>query len=265
MKTKLLLTLTLASLSEARSFLASSRTVVAVAKPTREPANRFSGQHSRILRDPVSSSAALKSSAEDGALSGEKLKPMGIAAWFSGMSYFIWRNYKVGPFLPVTLGKQTWVFLHAVANMFFTGGIVLSTLLEWRVVSDQNPEVVYFWFTRVVSTVDTWIVLPALTISIVAGFAQTALDYGSMKSAPKHIRRAIHILATFGLWWMATDLTTQRTAKTQILQWYKKVSRNRRVKLPTKILFLRRASNLMSCLFVGTLYALMALKPWYTP
>lgn len=272
MKTKLCITLAIASLSEAftlpnpRSLssrfvsLQQKRGPIGSSTSTGDSSEKTQRQHQARLE--VATALQASDSEEDGLAT--KLTTIGISAWFSSLSYFIFRNYKIGPWFPVTLGKQTWVFLHAICNMLFTGGIVLSTILEWRVVSNENPEVVKYWFINACSHIDKFIVLPALTVSIIAGFAQTALDYGSMKTAPKHIRLAIHILATFGLWWIGTDLTTQRAAKTSVLSWYKKATKNRRVNLP-KVVYFRRASNVVSCFFVGALYALMALKPWYAP
>jgi hypothetical protein len=235
--------------------------------------------HAKTKNHPVvlfSSSASSSTPSSDSSKKSPLLlsrTTLGIAVWFVSLSFFIVQNYKFGPrWIPLfSWNKQVWVLIHALCNMFFSGGIVLSTLLEWRVVSSAAPDVIYFWFTRIISKIDKAIVLPALTGSIVAGFAQTALDYGSMATAPKHIRLAIHILATFALWWMATDLTTQQRAKTSVEQWYKNAKQDKQdnsssatADLP-KVLYVRRYSNLVSCFFVAALYALMALKPGYTP
>jgi len=193
---------------------------------------------------------------------------IGLALWFVSLSYFIVYNYKVGPAIPITLSKKIWVLIHAISNTLFSGGVILSTILEWFVVSEKNPpEVLHYWFTQQVSNIDKIVVLPALTISILAGFAQTALDYGSMATAPQHIRRAIHILATFAMWWGATDLTTQRAAKKSVQDWYDDaITNNKSAGNPIpKVLYFRRWSNVVSCLFVAALYGLMALKPEYRP
>lgn len=208
----------------------------------------------------------------------------GMVLWFLSLSYFIMRNYKVAPWIPwpssFALNKRAWVLVHALSNMFFTGGIVLSTIFEFLIVSSaessttRNPEIIKYWFSENgVSKIDKFIVLPALTISIVAGFAQTAIDYGSMASAPKHIRRAIHILAAFAMWWMTTDsVTTQQKAQHDVFEWYEKVSDaggsktlqgQRCFDLP-RVLYWRRFSNIVACLFVVALYALMTLKPGYS-
>ena len=153
--------------------------------------------------------------------------------------------------------KRGWVFLHAVSGMLFSGGIVISTLLEWWIVNQTNQlELWKFWFTQV-SSMDKLVVVPSLTLSMISGMAQTALDYGSMVTAPKHIRLALHIIATFGLWWASTDLTTQKRARKAVLD-HAATSTT----IPT-VLILRRWSNVVSCLLVGVLYALMGLKPGY--
>ena len=237
-------------------------------------------QWTHLFASPPSIPTTETKSASDQASWREK---GGIVLWFLSLSYFIVRNYKIAPWIPLpfsfTPSKKVWVLVHALSNMFFTGGIILSTIFEFLIVSSagssttRNPEIIKYWFSENgVSKIDKIIVLPALTISIVAGFAQTAIDYGSMASAPKHIRRAIHILATFAMWWIATDsFTTQQKAQRDVMEWYKQVADARDTKalqsrlcvdLP-RVLYWRRFSNIISCLFVVALYALMALKPGY--
>lgn len=190
---------------------------------------------------------------------------LGIGAWFVAISYFIVRNYKFGPW-PVWLSSQPkrfWLLVHATCSMLFSGGIIVSTVIEWLVVGSARPDVVAFWFSRV-SNIDKALVLPALSGAIVSGMAQAAQDYGCMGEAPKHIRRAIHILATFALWWGSTDLTTQRSAKESVAAWQARArdGASSASGVPS-VLHFRRWSNVVSCLFVGSLYALMALKPGY--
>lgn len=154
-------------------------------------------------------------------------------------------------------------------QLLFAGGIILSTFFEWALVSTRHPAMIYFWFTGRLnlSKIEKILVLPALTISIVAGFAQTGIDYGSMTAAPKHICLAIHILATFSLWWMATDVPTQQKAQRDVKKWYDQLDVTKEV-LPNgsslpRVLYWRRFSNVMSCMFVLALYGLMTLKPGY--
>jgi hypothetical protein len=205
---------------------------------------------------------------------------LGLGTWFVSLSYFIVRNYKIGPWIPLpSIGKQVWVLVHAMSNTFFAGGILLSTLLEWLIVREanssptKNPEVINFWFTgKGASRIDKIVVLPALTLSLVSEFVQVANDYGSMAAAPKHIRLAIHILASFATWWIVTDLQTQEIAQARVKDWYQRVATGAAASsadevspkedLP-KILYWRRFSNMGSCLFVAALFALMTLKPGY--
>jgi len=216
-----------------------------------------------------------------------------ITLWFVSLSYFIVRNYTSGPWIPFfssVVSKRGWVFLHALSNTFFAGGIILSTIMEWYIIRSassssssnmKSPEIIKYWFLGINSRIDKGIVLPALTCSIVAGFAQAALDYGSMMQAPVHIRSAVHILATFALWWLITDLPTQSRARTAIVKWYQQRSTAAAaaaaadsgknddsssllssLELP-RVLYWRRWSNIVSCLFVVSLYAIMSLKPGY--
>lgn len=198
---------------------------------------------------------------------------LGLVTWFTTLSYFIVQNYKFGPWptkLPTLLPKRGWVLIHALASMLFSGGIILSTILEWSIISGRasaNPQVVRFWFSDgTVSLVQKAIVLPALTLTIISGMAQAAMDYGCMSASPLHIRVAIHILATFCLWWGGTDLTTLHVSKAAVLEWYphNKDTQQEAVDPLPNVLFLRRWSNVVSCLFLGLLYAFMALKPGYT-
>ena len=108
------------------------------------------------------------------------------------------------------------------------------------------------------------VVLPALTGSIISGSGQATIDYGGMVGAPKHVTGAVHALLTFGLWWGATDVTTQGRAK----ELARKLDGESDAFLQgdgdaTSLLKLRRISNIVSCLMVIGLYALMVLKPGF--
>jgi hypothetical protein len=259
---------------------------LAVTRVQEQPHRRLGGRmkgtgHADEMLPPALYSSPIGKTNSPTSISSYKSAPkwstmpvVGLATWFTSLSYIIVRNYKIGPWLPVTLNKRVWVLIHAMSNMFFASGIILSTILEWRVLSTRNPEVIHDWFGKVVSKIETTIVLPSLTLAIVSGFAQTALDYGSMATAPKHIRISIHILATFALWWMATDVPTVQSSKIALNDWYNDVTKGQNVGQGTKekhsittslpkVLYLRRWSNAVSCLFVASLYGIMTLKPGY--
>ena len=138
---------------------------------------------------------------------------------------------------------SVWRFLHAVAAMVFAGSIVTTTVVEWNVVrswynnsnfhrnnnnnnasstsrgaDSSSPEewLLRFWFVTA-SSVEQWLVLPALTLSIVSGVAQAAITYQHLSLAPRYVKSSLHILLLFGLWWGVTDRTTQRTVTLQQL------------------------------------------------
>lgn len=181
----------------------------------------------------------------------------GVGMWAVSITCFILLNYHSETCWPSSLlmlpPRRTWTFVHATTTMLFSGTILVSTLVEWLVVKSRNPSVLKFWFTSIPS-LDMAVVLPSLTGSIVSGIAQASMDYGRLQDAPKYVLGTFHSLLTFGAWWGVTDLTTQKSARTA-------VSEDLTDGDIPRVLKLRRWSNLVSCLFVATLYILMVLKP----
>ena len=121
---------------------------------------------------------------------------------------------------------------------------------------DNNDGVYHFWF-RIAPRIEQWMVLPALTGSIVSGITQAALRYGSLRLAPRHVKSSLHILLLFGLWWGVTDRKTQRRAQ-------EVKAMEPEGPLPG-VLRQRRISNVVSCAFLVALYATMVLKPGLPP
>ena len=191
---------------------------------------------------------------------------LGLVVWLLFISTFIVINVKGEPYpqnLLLALSRQQWSLVHAISSMMFGGTILLSTLIENLVVSSRKSAVVRFWFLSV-PRLDSLVVLPALTGSIISGIGQATIDYGGMIGAPKHVTGAVHALLTFGLWWGATDITTQERAK----ELARSLDGESDALLQgdgdaTKLLKLRRISNIVSCLMVIGLYALMVLKPGF--
>ena len=75
------------------------------------------------------------------------------------------------------------------------------------------------------------------------------------------------MLVTFGLWWAITDVTTQRKTLEMIRRHNNDQDEDDLHKIDEKklhrILTMRRlASNVVSCLLVVALYAIMVLKPF---
>lgn len=158
--------------------------------------------------------------------------------------------------------------------MLFAGGILLTTFFEWLVVDvassntsqEKTSTVLSFWFDQV-PMFDAAVVLPGLTLALIAGIGLSVDMYGSLGAAPVHITAGFHALVAFAAWWGLTDLTTQSKAARAIeREWGISSSENgnNRTSKPRKIpaiVQLRRVSNVVSCLFVVALYAIMTLKP----
>ena len=194
-----------------------------------------------------------------------KRETLGLVIWLLAICTFIAVNVKVEPFpknLLLALSRQQWSLVHAISSMMFGGTILLSTLIENLVVSSRNNSVVKFWFLSV-PRLDSMVMLPALTGSIVSGIGQATIDYGGMMGAPKHVTGAVHALLTFGLWWGATDVTTQERAKelARSLDGREDFDVLEVDGDAIQLFKLRRISNIVSCLMVAGLYALMVLKP----
>ena len=186
-----------------------------------------------------------------------------IATWAVAVGGFLVRNYKTKqpwPTLLTTGSRRGWNFVHAVSSTIFAGTILTTTLVEWLVVRAAHPAVMKFWFSTIPS-VDVAVVLPALTGAMISGVAQSIQEYGRVVEAPKYVKAVLHTLATFGLWWAATDRPTQRGATKAVETWLTMTQAARASSSFPRILQWRRASNIISCLFVLALYILMVLKP----
>lgn len=197
-------------------------------------------------------------------------KDISLSLWLISISTFIIANTS-RPWptsLFESLSYSQWLFVHAISSMLFGGTIILSALFEYLVVKSSDKSVMKFWFLDVPQKLDVNVVLPALAGVIVSGVAQANIRYGGLATAPKHVVGSIHLLVTFGLWWAITDVTTQRKTSEMIRQHnIDQDDKNDVVhKIDEKelhnILIMRLASNVVSCLLVVALYALMVLKPF---
>ncbi len=174
--------------------------------------------------------------------------------WPIAISIFIANNYFRGCW-PAALAEvpfTTLNFVHAVSGMLFAGCIITTTVLEWMVVESGSVPTQRLWFDKV-PIVEEWIVLPALTGSIVSGIGNACIRYGSFQMAPFHVQSTLFLLLAFGLWWGFTDRTTQARAQFAL-------ENSLGEKRPT-IFQLRRISNVVSCLFLLALYGMMIFKP----
>lgn len=188
-----------------------------------------------------------------------------LGTWITGLSSFLLINNFVGPWpaaLLQAIPVKYFGLTHAVAGMLFGGGIILTTLLEWLATDSKNSSVLNFYFDKV-PTLDSFVVLPALTASIISGVGLSVDHYESLGQAPFHVVGAISTLLAFAVWWAATDLTTQGTAMEAIKEWTQ-LEDTENADVPQIVQF-RKFSNVVSCLFVAALYGFMVLKPGYTP
>lgn len=186
--------------------------------------------------------------------------------WAGCISYFLITNYTLGPWpLQLMLSsdhRDAWRLMHAISSMLFGGTILVSTMMEWLVVSSKQKPVILFWFDTIPSNLDGAVVLPSLTCAILSGVAQACQDYGSLKQAPKYITGSLHVLLTFALWWVVTDVSTQSASQRDVKAWMNDDDDNDDT-VP-RVLFKRRWSNVGSCVFVCVLYTLMAFKPGHS-
>lgn len=188
----------------------------------------------------------------------------GLGTWITGLSSFLLVNNFVGPWpaaLLQAIPVKYFGLTHAVAGMLFGGGIILTTLVEWLATDSKNASVLNFYFDKVPS-LDALVVLPALTASIVSGVGLAVDHYDSLANSPFHVVGAISTLLAFAVWWALTDVTTQGAAMEAIQEWTQGDPENTDV---PRIVQLRKASNVVSCLFVAALYGFMVLKPGFTP
>jgi uncharacterized membrane protein len=180
----------------------------------------------------------------------------GLAVWMGALSTFLLRNNFVGPWPAIisTVPENIWLFIHALAGMFFGGGIIITTCVEWLVVKSKNPSVLTFWFEKVPG-LDLSIVLPAISVAIVSGTGLASVRYGGLGEAPIHIKASLHLLLFFALWWASTDVTTQGPAAKALQE-----SDASAEEVP-RIVHLRKISNVVSCALVLVMYFFMVLKP----
>lgn len=224
--------------------------------------------HSSDMVTPLNEMAPLKPfeaiEGENGTFESKLLELTGLGAWITGLSCFLLANNYLGPWpanLLQSIPVEYFGLTHALAGMLFGGGIILTTLIEWLASASKNASVLKFWFGKV-PALDSFVVLPALTASIVSGVGLAVDHYESLGQAPIHVVTAISTLLTFAGWWAATDLTTQSAANEAVIEWTQGDTENTSI---PRIVQLRKISNVVSCIFVAAIYAIMVLKPGYSP
>jgi hypothetical protein len=229
------------------------------------------------------SSSSIDGFALDGTqqcLGRRRLEQVGRVHWLGALeatlSAFLLTNQFVGPWpedFILDVPQRTFLLIHFLSGMLFGGGIILTTCIEWLVVdstsSGNNKDALLFWFQRV-PQLDAFLVVPALTSAVVSGVALAVQNYERLSFAPLHIRMSLYTLVLFALCWATTDVTTQAPARTALQAWatgpsQEDTDENNKVndEAVPRVVQLRRISNVVSCLLVVLLYAIMTLKPGY--
>ena len=185
-----------------------------------------------------------------------------LAVWMGGLSGFIFANNWIGPWPSVMtqIPERIFFTFHMIGGMLFGGGVIMTTGLEYLVTKNKRPEVLQFYFDKV-PLLDSAVVLPGLTIAMISGTGLSITRYGSLGTAPAHIPAVFYCLTAFAAWWAITDLATQPKAMRAIDEW---VAQGSAGNIP-QIVEDRFISNIVSCIFVVALYAIMVLKPGTLP
>lgn len=191
----------------------------------------------------------------------KKIELIGLGVWLVFISGFILENNFVGPWPEVmkTIPERVFFLNHMIGGMLFGGGIILTTCIEWLVAKNRDATVLQFWFNKV-PILDTLIVVPALTVSMISGTGLTIRRYGGLQNAPPHVDSIFWTLILFLSWWAATDLTTQGTALKAVNDMYEADQQGEDPDVPA-VVSNRHYSNVVSCFFILLLYSFMVLKP----
>jgi len=198
----------------------------------------------------------------DGVDDEKKVELILLGIWAISISAFILINNFHGPWpLAMKQVPERIFFLnHMIGGMLFGGGIILTTCIERLIAKSANPPVLQFWFDKV-PILDSLIVVPALTVSMISGTGLSIVRYGGLNVAPPHVGAIFWTLIAFMSWWAATDLTTQGTALQSVNQMYDQYADGEENLETPKVVLDRHFSNVVSCFFIVLLYSFMVLKP----
>jgi len=205
---------------------------------------------------------SVESSEGDWVDESKKIELIALGVWGISISAFILINNFSGPW-PLAMKQvpeRVFFLSHMVGGMLFGGGIILTTCIERLVAKSQNPPVLQFWFDKV-PVLDSLIVVPALTVSMISGTGLSIVRYGGLNVAPPHVGAIFWTLIAFLSWWAATDLTTQGTALQAVNQMYAQYIDGEEDLETPQVVVDRHLSNVVSCFFVVMLYSFMVLKP----
>lgn len=198
-------------------------------------------------------------------------KKIFVTLWIHVMSIFVAFNYfKTNsqicwPVIMLKIPLRAWNLVHGLSAMTFAGSILTTTVLEWNLFgggggngssNKKKSEEETAGLAAVVNNlfnIETFLVLPALSGSMISGVAQSFISYRSLRYAPRHVKTSLHLLLLFGLWWGVTDRRTQGKLEEAAANG----------DFQSSVWSHRRFSNAVSCLFLVGLYSTMILKPGY--
>merc|ERR1712232_344587 len=153
----------------------------------------------------------------------KKFELIALGIWGVSISAFILINNFYGPWptFMKAVPERAFFLGHMIGGMMFGGGIIMTTLIERAVAKSNDASVLQFWFDKV-PILDSLIVVPALTVSMISGTGLSIVRYGGLNVAPPHVGAIFWTLIAFMSWWAATDLTTQGTALEAVNEMYAK-------------------------------------------
>jgi hypothetical protein len=219
--------------------------------------------------------------------SGSKWAKRLLILWVHGLSIAVVLSYYPN-LLPASLGSiirmapifdllplNVWNLIHAVSGMLMGGTIITTTFLEWIMVNDKDADgagengggggqgtslpraIKQLW------SLESYIVLPAVTGSMMSGLAQSYLMYGGIGESPRYVKAALHTMLTFGIWWALMDKKSQRRLVKAMNGEGDGVDGSSDDTDMSSIWNKRKIANVVSCGLVVTLYAIMVLKPFF--
>jgi len=214
----------------------------------------------------IRQSAATDMNELDPTSTPSKMEKRILLVWFHAVvGFVVWNYYSTTTLWPsffLDIPVRVWNLLHALSAMVFAGGIITTTLLEWQLpslvmnggggggaaagkTSDKDKSMLLKWLWQVESK----LVLPAVSMSLISGVVQAFDNYTSLRAAPPHVKGALHVMALFAIWWAWTDRRSQADLREGGFDEAKVNA--------------RRLSNLVSCTFLVVLYGMMILKPGF--
>lgn len=198
----------------------------------------------------------------DGVDDEKKFELIALGIWGVSISAFILINNFYGPWptFMKAVPERAFFLGHMIGGMLFGGGIIMTTLIERQAAKSNDANVLYFWFDKV-PVLDSLVVVPALTVSMISGSGLAIARYGGLNVAPPHVDAIFWTLIAFMTWWASTDLTTQGTALRAVEDMYERAESGEKDLVTPAEVSDRHFSNVVSCFFILLLYSMMVWKP----